>query len=169
MICWHSKYWQKDFIDFNHSIDTGCFPSNLKLADVTPIFKKGDRLDKSNYRPVSILSSLSKIFERLLFNQINDFFDPLLSKYQCGFRKGLSAQNCLLFMIEKIKKCLDNRGCTGILLTDLSKAFDCLDHDLLIAKLYAYGFDLKAVRLIKNYLTKLYKMHIDHSSTKPFN
>ena len=56
-------------------------------------------------------------------------------------------------MIEKLKKCLDNQGSTGILLTDLSKAFDCLDHDLLIAKLHAYGFDIKVVKLIQSYLT----------------
>ena len=143
----------KIFIDFNSSVDQGFFPSNLKLADVTPVFKKGDRLEKTNYRPVSILSSLSKIFERLLFNQLNYYFDPLLSKYQCRFRKGSSAQNCLLFMIEKLKKCLDNQGSTGILLTDLSKAFKCLDHDLLIAKLHAYGFDIKAVKLIQSSLT----------------
>ena len=136
---------QKISIDFNHSVDLGFFPNNLKYADVTPVFKKGDRLDKTNYRPVSILSSLSKIFERLLYNQMNDYINPLLSKYQCGFRKGTSAQNCLLFMVEKVKKCLDNKGVTGILLTDLSKAFDCIDHELLIAKLYAHGFDLNAV------------------------
>ena len=100
---------------------------------------------------------MSKIFERLLFDQINDYIDPLLSKYQCGFRKGSSAQNCLLFMIEKLKKCLDSKGFIGILLTDLSKDFDCLDHDLLIAKLYAYGFDLNAVKLIQSYLSNRYQ------------
>ena len=148
-----SIFAHKIFIDFNSSVDSSSFPLNLKSADVTPVFKKGDRLEKTNYRPVSILSSISKVFERLLFNQMNKYFDPLLSKYQCGFRKGSSAQNCLLFMIEKLKKCLDNRGSTGILLTDLSKAFDCLDHELLIAKLYAYGCNINTVRLIQSYLT----------------
>ena len=63
--------------------------------------------------------------------------NPKLSMYQYGFRKHTSAQNCLLFMLEKWRKCLDNKGSTGIILTDLSKAFDCLIHDLLIAKLNA--------------------------------
>ena len=65
----------------------------------------------------------------------------------------MSAQNCLLFMIEKWRKCLDRGGKAGVLLTDLSKAFDCLWHDLLIAKLHAYGFNLPALKLIYNYLT----------------
>ena len=140
-------------IDFNSSIKGGTFPSNQKYADVSPVFKKGVKLDKSNYRPVSLLSTLSKITERLLFYQIDKFMDPKLSMYQCGFRKNMSAQNCLLFMLEKWRKCLDNKGNAGVLLTDLSKAFDCLDHDLLIAKLNAYGFDLNSLKLIYSYLT----------------
>ena len=71
--------------------------------------------------------------------------DPKLSIYQCGFRKIMGAQNCLLVMLEKWRKCLDNKGNTGVLLTDLSKAFDCLDHELLIAKLNSYGFDFNAL------------------------
>ena len=71
---------------------------------------------------------------------------------QCGFRKGMSAPNCLLFMIEKWKKCLDNKGKAGVLLTDLSKAFDCIIHDLLVAKLNAYGFDYLSLKLINDYL-----------------
>ena len=67
--------------------------------------------------------------------------DGKLSMYQCGFRKGMSAQNCLLFMIEKLQECLNNMGKTGLLLTVLSKVFDCLSHELLISKLSAYGFD----------------------------
>ena len=84
----------KLLIDFNNSIMTGVFPNNLKCADVTPTHKKGDRTDKTNYRPISLLSTLSKIFERLLFYQIHIFTESILSKYQCGFRKGYSAQYC---------------------------------------------------------------------------
>ena len=91
----------KIFTDFNTSINDGSFPSNQKYADVSPVYKKGDKLDKSNYRPVSILSTLSKITERLLFYQINRFMDPKLAIYQCGFRKNMGAQNCLIFMLEK--------------------------------------------------------------------
>ena len=139
--------------DFNVSVISGIFPDNLKYADVSPAFKKGDRLDKENYRPVSILSSLSKIFERLFYYQINVYMDPKLSMHLCGFRKNMSAQNCLLVMLEKWRKCLDYKGSTGVLLTDLSKAFDCLIHDLMIAKLNAYGFDYNSLKLIYSYLS----------------
>ena len=77
-----------------------------------------------------------------------------MSKFQCGFRAGYSAQHCLLAMLEKWKSAVDNKKTFGALLTDLSKAFDCLSHDLLLAKLNAYGFNLPALRLIQSYLSK---------------
>ena len=76
------------------------------------------------------------------------------SKYICGFRKGLSTQYCLLHMIEIMKRALDNRECCSILFTDLSKAFDCVKHDLLIAKMHAYNFDHSALALIYSYLSE---------------
>ena len=85
-----------------------------------------------------------------MFNQVNDFMDLKLSIYQCGFRKYMSSQNCLLVMIKKLRKCLDNKGSTGILLTDLSKAFECLI--LLLAKLHVYGFEYNAIKSVHNYL-----------------
>ena len=129
------------------------FPGNLKLADVTPAYKKKSKTSKDNYRPVSILSNISKIYERCMYDQIQFYFDKILSKYQCGFRKGYNSQHCLIALIEKWKKCVDNGGAFGALLTDLSKAFDCLSHELLIAKLEAYGFDKNSLTLIFNYLS----------------
>ena len=85
------------------------------------------------------------------------FVDSKLSKFQCGFRTGFSAQYCLITMIEKLRMSIDKKMSSGILLTDLSKAFDCLVHDLLIAKLNAYGFNLKSLHLINNYLTSRYQ------------
>ena len=144
---------QKILIDFNSSINMGIFPNNLKLADVSPTHKNSDRTDKSNYRPVSILPAPSKVFEKLLCLQMYPFVESKLSNNQCGFRKGFSAQHCLIVMIEKWRMAIDNKNSAGVLLTDLSKAFDCLIHDLLIAKLNAYGFDYTSLCLIRNYLT----------------
>ena len=79
-------------------------------------------------------------------------FDPILSKYQFGFRKGYSTQQCWRTMIEKWRASLDQNGTCAALLTDLSKAFDCLPHDLLIAKLHAYGCDLPSLKLLNSYL-----------------
>ena len=73
---------------------------------MTPVHKKDAKTSKDNYRPVSILSDISKIHERLLFKQISEYFEPILSKFQCGFRKGFSAQHCLLAMLEKWKSLL---------------------------------------------------------------
>ena len=139
--------------DMNQCISEGKFPNNLKKADITPTFKKGDHLLKSNYRAVSILPTLSKIYEKILYHQIYEYFDNIFSKYFSGFRKGHSTQHCLLFMLEILKKALHKGLCTGILLTDLSKAFDCISHDLLIAKLNAYGFSKISLSLIKDYLS----------------
>ena len=128
------------------------------------LFKKDDKQCKGNYRPVSILPALSKVSERLMSNQINEYMKDKLSIYLCGFRKGMSSQNCLLLLIEKWRKCVDNNGKAGVLLTDLSKAFDCLVHDLLIAKLHAYGFDYQAIKLLYNYLSgRLQRVRVNAS------
>ena len=137
---------------FNELILRGIFPDLLKMADITPVHKKDDTSNKENYRPVSILPSISKIFEKKIYEQIYNYMNNHLSQYLCGFRPGYSSQYCLINMLEKWKKALDKRHNTGALLTDLSKAFDCLNHELLIAKLYAYGFDHSSLNLIFSYL-----------------
>ena len=114
-----------------------------------PAFKKKSKTSKDDYIPISILPSISKIHERCLYNQMQTYFDNILSKYQCGFCKGFNAQHCLVTMIEKWKESEDNGGAFGALTTELSKAFDCLHRELLIAKLEAYDFDIKSVKLIQ--------------------
>ena len=144
-----------DFIakDFNNCVDKGVFPDDLKHADVTPIHKKKDKSDKTNYRPVSILPDISKMYEKLIYNQLYDYFDDILSPSQCGFRKGHSTQHCLLVMLEKFKESVDKGNEFGALLTDLSKAFDCIDHKLLIAKLCWYGVSSSSLNLIVSYFS----------------
>ena len=108
---------------------------------------------KNNYRSVNILPILSKLFERLISKQLSEFFESILSKFQCGFRKGYGAQHCLLMMFEIWKEATDKNKVFGALLTDLWKAFDCLSHDLLITKLHAYGLDLTSLKILQDYLT----------------
>ena len=144
-----------DFIhpSINASINNGNFPSFLKLAKMIPIFKKDSKNSKDNYRPISILKNISKVYEIILFKQIGTYMDNFFSKFQCGFRKSYSTQQCLLALIEKWKSAIDKGKSFGALLTDLSKAFDCLPHELLIIKLHSYGFSLNALRLIHSYLS----------------
>ena len=89
----------------------------------------------------------------MLFKQISEYFEPILSKFPCGFRKGFSAQRSLLAMLEKWKLAVASERNFGALLTDLPKAFDCLPHDLLLANLNAYGFSLLTLRLVQSYLS----------------
>ena len=136
----------------NGSITKKEFPDKLKCADVTPVFKKGDNTSAENYRPVSVLPVVSKIYERIMQKQINRHIEQYLSPYLCGYRKRYSAQYALVSLIERWKKILDSNGYAGAVLMDLSKAFDTLNHELLIAKLHAYGFDKEALYLISSYL-----------------
>ena len=116
------------------------FPNELKCADVTPVFKKGDSTLPKNYRPVSVLPVVSKVFERIIQKQMLDHIENNLSTKLCGYRKGFSAEHALIRLIEKWRATLDRKGYAGAVLMDLSKAFDTINHDLLIAKLHAYGF-----------------------------
>ena len=136
----------------NSAFDNNEFPDELKLADVYSVFKKTDSTKKTNYRPVSVLPTVSKPFERIMQSQIGEYVRINLSKYLCGYRKGYNAQHALVAMIEKWKSSLDKNGYAGGVLMDLSKAFDCLNHDLLLAKLYAYGFSKQSLTLIRSYL-----------------
>ena len=140
--------------DINLCIAAGNFVDHFKQAEVRPFYKKDGRTDKSNYRPISILSHVSKTYERSLHNQLYDYFDQnIFSKYQCGFCKGFSTQHALLVMLEKMKIARDRKGFCAAVLTDLSKAFDCICHDLLIAKLNACGLERNALKLVCNYLS----------------
>ena len=158
------------FSKLNCYIYTSSYPSLLKRADITLVQKKDSKSEKNNYRPVSILSNISKLYERIMLKQMSEYFESsFCSKYQCGFGKGFSAQHCLVSMLEKWKSAGDNKKAFGALLTDLSKAFDCLSRDLLIAKLNPYGFNMSALRFVHSYLknrTQRTKVNSEYSSWK---
>ena len=103
---------------FNYSIEKSDFPQNLKLADITPVYKKNDPLDKTNYRPVNVLPVVSKIFERIMQKQINDFIISFLSPYLCGYRKVFNTQHALLTLVENWRKRFDNKRFCGEMLID---------------------------------------------------
>ena len=135
----------------NMCISLSCFPNALKYAEITPLYKKGSHLDACNYRPVSILPSMSKIFERQLISQFNGYFEKIFSKYLSGFRANHSCESVLVRMVENIKKYVDEGKFVCVLLMDLSRAFDCLPYKLFVCKLRAYGFSLKACELMFDY------------------
>ena len=137
---------------YNNSKNSHTYPLSLKVAHVTPIHKAKERTLMKNYRPVSLIPIISKIFERNMYSPIFLYIENFLSPYLFGYRKRHSTEECLLVMIEIWRKALDEHKCAGGMLTDLSKAFDCLSHELLIAKLGAYGFDKLALKFIYNYL-----------------
>ena len=129
------------------------FPAGLKRAQVIPLFKKKDPLNKENYRPVSILPTLSKVYERVMHDQLTEHFDRIFNPFLAAFRKGFGCQSTLLRLLEDWRMALDRHGCAAAILMDLSKAFDCLPHRLLVAKLKAYGLSTGAVDLLDSYLS----------------
>ncbi|KAI8515451.1 hypothetical protein Bbelb_062640 [Branchiostoma belcheri] len=126
---------------FNRSLDTGKFPTKWKQAKVLPIHKKGDKTSPSNYRPVSILPAISKILERAVHNQLYDYFNKnkLLTQSQSGFRKAHSCETALHSVVEDWIESMDKKQQTGVIFCDLSRAFDTLDHDIMLLKLKIYG------------------------------
>ena len=118
----------------NYTLKNGKFPDSLKNAKLPQFIKKDDPADKVNHCPVSVLPLLSKIFERVIYNQLGEYMDLFLNKLLCGFRKAHSTQHALFKLLHSWQKELDNAGFIGTILMDLSKAYDCLPHDHIIAK-----------------------------------
>ena len=126
----------------NLSIKSKIFPDPCKLAKLKPMFKKESRMDPSNYRPISLLPLISKIFEKIVHDQMIDYLAQynILYKYQSGFRTKHSTDLCLSYLNDKILEGFDNGLFTGMILIDLQKAFDTIDHNILLEKLKAVGF-----------------------------
>ena len=139
---------------FNLAIKTGTYPDRLKIAKVIPIFKKGNTTSVNNYRPISILSSINKIFEKILYGRLSNYIDhfQILYKYQFGFRKNHSTEHALIEFVDQVRFSMDKKELTCGIFIDLSKAFDTVNHNILIKKLEHYGIRGIALDLFKSYL-----------------
>ena len=137
-------------------ISQGVFPNACKFAKLKPIFKKGKKTDPSNYRPISLLPSLPKIIERVIHDQTNSSLsnEDILYNYQSGFQGNHSRNLCLSFFTDKVLKGFDESLLTGMILTDLQKAFDTIDHENLLQKLKAIKFFEITIKWFKSYLSE---------------
>ena len=139
----------------NASLEQGIFPSALKIAKVIPIFKSGKRNDVSNYRPISLLSVFSKIYEKIMYCRIVTFLNnnKLINNRQYGFRAAHSCEHALLDAQNVLTRTLDQKETALLLLIDFSKAFDMVDHNLILQKLNYYGIRGIAHEWFKSYLS----------------
>ena len=139
----------------NLSITSEIFPDPCKVAKLKPLCKKVSLTEPSNYRPISLLPLMSKVIENVIHDQTSTFLNPknLLYTYQSGFRKKHSTDFCLSYLNDKVLKGFDRGMMTGMILIDLQKAFDTIDHDVVLQKLYAIGFSKRTVNLFKSYLS----------------
>jgi hypothetical protein len=144
---------------FNKSFSCGSVPDVLKIAKVVPIFKSGDTNDLINYRPVSLIPSISKIIEKIVYKRMFNFMIKysLLHNLQFGFRSNHSTSHAVLKLVDSVTKYLDNSEFVVGVLLDISKAFDSLNHKILLEKLHNYGFRGRILNWLKSYLNNRYQ------------
>ena len=135
------------------------FPKNWKYTKLIPLHKKESKLDRKNYRPVALLPPLSKVLEKVVYLQIYDYFhqNKLFHPNLHGYRQNRSTQTALLQMYDKWVRAASAGQVSGVMLLDLSAAFDLVDSDLLLKKLRIYGVDENSLSWIKSYLTERYQ------------
>jgi hypothetical protein len=138
----------------NKSLSTGVFPISLKYSIITPVYKKGDRNDVSNFRPISLLPSFSKIFERIIYKRLMNHLitNNILSNSQFGYRKNISTISATYKLTNDILMALNNKRKSGGIFFDLEKAFSCVNHNILMARMKYYGITGVMYILIESYL-----------------
>ncbi len=143
----------------NLSLEQGIFPEKLKYAVVTPIYKNGERNKMGNYRPVSVLPAFSKVYERVMYNRLLLYLENnnILNMHQYGFRPGFSTDHALSHVIDNILQSLDNKEHLVGVFMDLAKAFDTINHEILIRKLLKYGIQDNSISWFKSYLANRYQ------------
>ena len=139
----------------NQSLSTGIFPSKLKIAKVIPLHKKNEKDLLDNYRPISLLPSISKVFERIVYNQLYSYLttNGILFKSQYGFKKSHSTETAAIELTDTLLQNLDNGEIPIAIFLDLSKAFDTLDHAILLKKLEHYGIQDTPLNWLISYLS----------------
>ena len=142
----------------NKMLFWGVFPNRLKYAIIKPLHKNDDRCEVSNYRPISLLTSFSKIFETVMQKRILKHLTKynILSTEQYGFRVGLRTDNATYKLTTEILNAMNNKLQIGGIFCDLDKAFDCVNHDILLSKLKFYGINDKYFQLFQSYLNNRY-------------
>ena len=157
---------------FNLSLATGIFPEPLKLSRVTPIYKSDTKTQVSNYRPISLISFFAKTLEKIVFNQLSTFLidNSILYDYQFGFRKNHSTALALVEITDRISKALDENKTVCGLFIDFSKAFDTVDHQILLEKLEYYGIKNTAHAWFSDYLSnRMQYVEIDGHKSDSLN
>ena len=139
---------------FNESIATGSVPEVFKVSRITPIYKSGSPTELGNYRPIAVISPFSKIFERMIYDQLLFYLEKhnILFNYQFGFRKGYSTEYAILETIENLKTAIDENRITCGIFLDFSKAFDTINHNILLAKMNKYGIRGLPLEWFSSYL-----------------